>query len=115
MNNQNLETLELDYFSNDLEKYYVIDMAGLALWSDGIVEKDEAYFLHTLATIMRIPDSFVEESIQSTDAFISKYKKDIPYFNYSNPVKHFYDQTTQLVVTLIHRNKKRLCCECSES
>ena len=115
VNNQNLETLELDYFSNDLEKYYVIDMAGLALWSDGIVEKDEAYFLHTLATIMRIPDSFVEESIQSTDAFISKYKKDIPYFNYSNPVKHFYDQTTQLVVTLIHRNKKRLSKEISES
>jgi LETM1-like protein len=115
VNNQNLETLELDYFSNDLEKYYLIDMAGLALWSDGLVEKDEAYFLHTLASIMAISDVFVEESIQSTDAFISKYKKDIPYFNYSNPVKHFYDQTTQLVVTLIHRNKKRLSKEISQS
>lgn len=115
VNNQNLETLELDYFSNDLEKYYLIDMAGLALWSDGKVEKDEAYFLHTLASIMRIPDSFVEESIQSTDDFISKYKKNIPYFNYSNPVKHFYDQTTQLVVTLINRNKKRLSKEISQS
>ena len=115
VNNQNLETLELDYFSNDLEKYYLIDMAGLALWSDGKVEKDEAYFLHTLASIMRIPDSFVEESIQSTYDFISKYKKNIPYFNYSNPVKHFYDQTTQLVVTLINRNKKRLSKEISQS
>ncbi len=115
VNNQNLETLELDYFSNDLEKYYLIDMAGLALWSDGKVEKDEAYFLHTLASIMKISDSFVEESIQSTDAFISKYKKNIPYFNYSNPVKHFYDQTTQLVVTLIQRNKKRLSKEISQS
>ena len=90
-------------------------MAGLALWSDGKVEKDEAYFLHTLASIMKISDSFVEESIQSTDDFISKYKKNIPYFNYSNPVKHFYDQTTQLVVTLINRNKKRLSKEISQS
>ena len=44
-----------------------------------------------------------------------KYKKEIPYFNYSNPVKHFYDQTTQNVEVLITRNKKRLYKELSES
>lgn len=115
VNIQNPETLQLEYFTTDLEKYYIIDMAGLALWSDGIVEKDEAYFLHTLADTMGIPDGFVTESITRTDAFISKYKKEIPYFNYSNPVKHFYDQTTQLVITLITRNKKRLAKEISES
>jgi len=115
INNHNLETLGLDYFANDLEKYYLIDIAGLALWSDGVVEKDEAYFLHTLAEIIAVPDTFVIESIQSTNAFITKHKKDIPYFNYSNPVKHFYDQTTQLVITLINRNKKRLSKEISQS
>lgn len=115
VNIQNLETLQLDYFSNELEKYYIIDMAGLAMWSDGIVEKDEAYFLHTLAGIMSVSDGFVEKSIVSTNHFIIKYKKEIPYFNYSNPVKHFYDQTTQLVITLISRNKKRLVKEISES
>jgi hypothetical protein len=115
VNIQNLENLELDYFSTILEKQYLVDMAGLALWSDGIVEKDEAYFLHALAKIMDVSEVFVEESIASTDAFITKYKKEIPYFNYSNPVKHFYDQTTQLVVTLINRNKKRLGKEISES
>lgn len=115
INNQNLETLELNYFTNKLEKYYLIDMAGLALWSDGVIEKDEAYFLHTLAANMSIADSFVVDSIQATDAFITKYKHTIPYFNYSNPVKHFYDQTTQLVITLINRNKKRLVKEISQS
>jgi hypothetical protein len=115
VNIQNLENLGLDYFSNSLEKQYLVDMAGLALWSDGIVEKDEAYFLHTLAKIMEVSEDFVEESMASTDAFITKYKKEIPYFNYSNPVKHFYDQTTQLVLTLINRNKKRLVKEISES
>ena len=30
-------------------------------------------------------------------------------------MKHFYDQTTQLVVTLIKRNQKRLSKEISES
>ena len=115
ISNQNLDTLELDYFTDNLEKYYLIDIAGLALWSDGVVEKDEAYFLHTLAENMAVEDTFVADSIQATNAFISKHKKDIPYFNYSNPVKHFYDQTTQLVVTLINRNKKRLSKEISQS
>jgi hypothetical protein len=115
ISNQNLETLELDYFANNLEKYYLIDIAGLALWSDGVVEKDEAYFLHTLAATMAVQDTFVVDSMQATDAFITKHKKEIPYFNYSNPVKHFYDQTTQLVITLINRNKKRLSKEISQS
>jgi hypothetical protein len=113
--NQNLETFELDYFKNDLEKYYLLDMAGLALWSDGVVENEEAYFLYTLAKIMAVSDDFVDLSITSTNEFITKHKQNIPYFNYSNPAKHFYDQTTQLVVTLINRNKKRLSKEISQS
>lgn len=112
---QSLETLHLDYFTNELEKYYLIDIAGMALWSDGKVENDERYFLHSLAEIVSVPDSFVDESINSTNEFITKHKKEIPYFNYSNPVKHFYDQTTQSVVTLIGRNKNRLIKEIVQS
>jgi len=115
VNIQNIETLELDYFESPLEKYYLLDMAGLALWSDGIVEKNEAYFLHVLARDMQVSEAFVSDSIVATHDFITKHRKEIPYFNYSNPVKHFYDQTTQLVVTLIYRNKKRLIKEISES
>ena len=112
---QSLETLQLDYFTNELEQYYLIDIAGMALWSDGKIENNEAYFLHSLAEIVSVSDDFVKQSIDSTDAFITKHKKEIPYFNYSNPVKHFYDQTTQSVVTLISRNKNRLIKEIVQS
>jgi hypothetical protein len=112
---QSLETLQLDYFTNELEKYYLIDIAGMALWSDGIIENNEAYFLHSLAETLLISDDFVNQSINSTNEFINKHKKDIPYFNYSNPVKHFYDQTTQSVVTLVSRNKSRLIKEIVQS
>ena len=112
---QSLETLQLDYFTNELERYYLIDIAGMALWSDGKIENNEAYFLHSLAEIVSVSDDFVNQSINSTDAFITKHKKEIPYFNYSNPVKHFYDQTTQSVVTLISRNKNRLIKEIVQS
>ncbi|OCB75510.1 LETM1-related biofilm-associated protein [Flavobacterium crassostreae] len=112
---QNLEELHLDYFGSVLEKYYLIDMAGMALWSDGKIENEEVYFLHKLAELLAVPDPFVSNSIESTDAFITKHKNEIPYFNYSNPVKHFYDQTTQSVITLITRNKNRLYKEIVQS
>ncbi|TDE28756.1 MULTISPECIES: LETM1-related biofilm-associated protein [Flavobacterium] len=112
---QSLETLQLDYFTNELEQYYLIDIAGMALWSDGKIENNESYFLHSLAETLSVSDDFVNQSIDSTDAFITKHKKEIPYFNYSNPVKHFYDQTTQSVVTLISRNKNRLIKEIEQS
>lgn len=115
VNIQNLEELKLDYFSYELEKQYLIDMTGMALWSDGIIEKNEAYFLHKLAELMSVSDDFVTESIEKTNEFITKHKKEIPYFNYSNPVKHFYDQTTQIVVTLVKRNKNRLIKEIIQS
>jgi hypothetical protein len=112
---QNLEELKLDYFTNELEKKYLIDLAGMALWSDGVIEKNEAYFLYKLAESIAISDDFVTESIIKTDAFITTNKANIPYFNYSNPVKKFYDQTTQNVVKLIIRNNKRLAKEISQS
>lgn len=115
VNIKNLEDLKLDYFTNELEKNYLIDMAGMALWSDGIIENNEAYFLHKLAELTAVPDDFVTESIEKTNEFIVRYKNEIPYFKYSNPVKHFYDQTTQTVVTLIGRNKNRLVKEIVQS
>ena len=110
-----LETLQLEYFNNKLEHYYLIDMAGMALWSDGVVENEEAYFLYSLGSMMRVSDEFVTHSIDTTNAFITTHKKKIPYFNYSNPVKHFYDQMTHTVVKLIIRNKNRLVKEIVQS
>ena len=112
---KNLEELKLDYFTLDLEKYYLIDLAGMALWSDEKIEKNEAFFLYHLAEIMSVSDQFVDDSILKTNEFITKYKLEIPYFQYSNPVKHFFDHTTQNVEVLLSRNKNRLFKEISES
>ncbi len=52
--NFGVDELNLDYFTNALEKQYLVDMAGMALWSDGIIEKNEAYFLYKLAELTQI-------------------------------------------------------------
>lgn len=113
--NKVLESLDFENLSTDLEKYYVLNLAGLTLWNDAVIENEELYFLHKLAEKIGISDDFVNESVKDTDAFITKYKSEIQYFHYSNPVKHFYDQTTTGVQVLITRNKKRLTKEISES
>ncbi|MEO8235317.1 MAG: LETM1-related biofilm-associated protein [Flavobacterium sp.] len=110
-----IENLDLSYFNNDYEKYYLIDMAGMAMWNDGKIENSERNFLFQLAKKLAISDSFVEKSILDMNLFLTKNKAKIPYFNFSNPVKHFYDQTTQNVHTLISRNKNRLILEISQS
>ncbi|WP_396169328.1 LETM1-related biofilm-associated protein [Flavobacterium sp.] len=115
VNVQNLEQLPLEYFKDDLEKFYLLDLAGLTLWNDGVIENEESYFLHKIAKELDLSDAFVSDSIDDITKFIINYKSEIQYFNHSNPVKHFYDQTTSGVQLLIKRNKKRLTKEILES
>jgi hypothetical protein len=110
-----IEDLDLSYLTNDLEKFYMVDLAGISLWSDEKVENEERYFLYKLGEKLVVKDLFITESIVFINNFIVKYKNEIPYFNNSNPVKNFYDQTTDNVVVLINRNKKRFVKELSQS
>jgi hypothetical protein len=110
-----LGAIAFDYFTDPLAQYYLLDMAGLALWSDSQLDNEERFFLFQVAHELQLDDVFVESCIADTSYFIAQYKSEIPYFNYSNPVKHFYDHSTQLVTTLIQRNKKRLAKEIAES
>lgn len=113
--NQNIEALPLEYFEAELEKYYLLDMAVLSSWEDQKIEKTEMSFLSELSKILSVPDDFTKESVQETNKFILKYRGEIPYFNYSNAVKHFYDHMIEKVALLIFRNKKRLVKELSNN
>lgn len=110
-----IDDLDLTYLSNDLEKFYMIDLAGISLWSDEKVENEERYFLYKLGDKLVVDESFITESIHFINDFIVKHKNEIPYFNNSNPVKNFYDHTTESVQILINRNRNRLIKEVSQS
>lgn len=110
-----IDELDLSYLSNDLEKFYVIDLAGISLWSDAKVENEERYFMFRLGDKLNVREAFIIDTINFINSFIIAYKGEIPYFNNSNPVKNFYDHTTESVQILISRNKNRLVKELSES
>lgn len=115
ISNLALDNIDLGYLENVLEKYYVLDLAGISLWSDEKVENEERYFLYSLGEKLHIKKDKVLSSIEFVNQFINKHKHKIPYFTFSNPVKHFYEQTSENVALLIERNKKRLVKEISQS
>lgn len=110
-----LTALNLNFLQTDLEKYYVMDLAGMAIWSDEKMENNEVAFLYDLGSILKLEHFYIVECLTVIDIFIKSHRDEIPYFNYSNPIKHFYDQATQSVIMLIKRNKKRLQKELTES
>ena len=113
--NDDFEALQLDYFTSDFEKFYLIDIAAIAMSGDNVIENQEQSFLSNIAQTMKVDQQFVVQSIVDSNSFIESHRKQIAYLHYSNPVKHFYDHMSQSVVVLITRNKNRLIKEIRNS
>jgi hypothetical protein len=93
----------------------LLDIAQMALWSDQELEERERTYLSSISTDLQLNQDLLRKSIETMDDFITKFKDEIPFFNYSNPIKHFYDQANKNVTKLIIRNKDRLTKEIKES
>ena len=115
INNGNTSMPDFSFIESAMGKNYLLDMAGMAVWSDGIEEQTETDFLYKLAGLLGISHDMAEESIESFNSFITSHKKEIAYFRYSNPVKHFYGNAVHTVTLLIKRNKNRLIKEISNN
>lgn len=112
---QNLESLKLEYFNYDLEKFYMLDLAAMSLWSDGVLESEESKFYYRLSDKLDVSALVANKGMKATRAFITAHQHDISYLNHSNAAKNLYDNITQSVIVLITRNKKRLLKEISHS
>lgn len=108
-------SLKLHKHTELLERLYLLDIAQMALWSDQELEASEIVFLRKLSSDLQLNDDLLQKSIENMNHFIKEYKDKIPFFNYSNPIKHFYDQANKNVTKLIIRNKDRLTKEIKES
>lgn len=107
--------LVIDPFLMTSEKLYLMDIACMAIWSDQMAEAKEHIFIMELGQKLRLSNNEITEALQAVERFIQNHQDEIPYFNSSNPVKNFYDQTSLQVITLVTRNKKRIVKELVES
>lgn len=110
-----LEYIDFSLFKDNLEKYFILDLATLAVWSDLQLETSEKKFLNALCIQMEINPNESEKSLSTLKIFVEKNKTSINLFQYTHPVKQFYKQSSKLVQLLILRNKNRLAKELLQS
>lgn len=103
------------YITTQEEKYYMLDLACMATWSDQKIDVGEQHFLEKLGTDLGLSISRIHQSIKTVNHFYSKHKDNIALFNSKNAVKNFYDNSSSLVNKLIIRNSKRLYQELKDS
>jgi hypothetical protein len=98
-----------------LEKYYLIDMACMAFWSDKIIDLDEQKKLIRLGNDLQVSQKIISKSIDDINAFYTLNKDKIAILSSNNMIQSFYKNSSKMVSKLIKRNSKRLLNELRES
>ncbi|MEM6515808.1 MAG: LETM1-related biofilm-associated protein [Bacteroidota bacterium] len=106
---------DITYNIGPNEKKYLIDLMCLAIWDDEVLEKSEFQFLKNLAARLELPNSEINDSLIDVSRFRKKNRKTIMFFQQSNPISNFFENSSQLVNKLIRRNSKRLVKELQQS
>jgi hypothetical protein len=117
-NSNKIFTLEgIQYLTQKdrLEKRYLLDLCTLAVNDDHEIDPSEYQFLQQLCVVLQFPEEELVQSLKDLKNFSEKYSHKIQLFEYSNPVNHFYKQSSKTVKKLILRNKDRLAKELEES
>lgn len=100
---------------NEILKKQLFNLGLLAIYDDKEVDGSEFTFLTHLAEELNINEVDVSENIFNLQQFRDDYGKQIRLFTHSNPVKHFYIETTRSVKVLILKNADRIVKELAES
>lgn len=101
--------------SGDEEKYYILDLACMATWSDQTIDVEEQYFLEQLGKDLNLSITRTQQSIKAVNTFYSKNMSNIALLSSKNVVKSFYDNSSKMVKKLITRNSKRIYKELKDS
>ncbi len=91
-----------------LEKYYLLDLACMATWSDRTIDDSEQHFLTQLGNDLILQPALIKKSIATVNAFYTLNKDNIALLSSKNIVQSFYNNSSKMVGKLISRNSKRL-------
>lgn len=113
--NINLTELDLSNIKTYYGKAYIYDIALMVLWNDEKIDKKEFKYIINLQEKTHISKEFTKRSLETMTNFIEKHREEIPYFQFSHPLKKLYKNTNNSVAILIKRNKKSLIKELSNN
>lgn len=106
---------DIDNLDQPIEKRYVLDVCALAVGNDQEIDSSEMQFIKEVCAVLAISETQQTDALQAIVSFIEFNHEDISYLQYSNPIQHFYNQTSRTVSTLVLRNKKRFIKEIAQS
>ena len=101
--------------NTELEKYYILDLACMATWSDQMIDVKEQHFLEKLGKDLELNMSKTHQSIATVNHFYTVNKDNIALLSSKNIVQSFYNNSSKMVNKLITRNSKRLYRELKDS
>lgn len=101
-----LETLDLSNIITLYGKNYIADIALMVLWNDEKIDKKEFKFIIKLNNKLELSKVVTKNSLQFMIRFINNHKAEIPYFQFTHPLKKLYKNTNKTIALLIKRNKK---------
>lgn len=101
--------------NTELEKFYVLDLACMATWSDQMIDNEEELFLEKLGQDLELSISTTHRSIKTVNHFYTVNKNHIAVLSSKNIVQSFYNNSSKMVNKLITRNSKRLYQELKDS
>lgn len=101
--------------TTDLEKYYILDLACMATWSDQTIDIEEQHFLEKLGNDLTLSIAKTLQSIKAVNHFYTVNKDNIALLSSKNIVQSFYNNSSKMVNKLITRNSKRLYQELKDS
>lgn len=99
----------------NLEKYYILDLACMATWSDKTIDKKEQQFLLQLSTDLQVDTQHIKQSMKTVNAFYHVHRNQIALLSSNNMAQSFYNNSSKMVKKLIIRNSKRLYQELKDS
>ncbi|MCK7591643.1 LETM1-related biofilm-associated protein [Subsaxibacter sp. CAU 1640] len=105
----------IKYIQNPLEKYYALDIACMASWTDKEIDHKELEFLNQLGNDLELKEEVILHAINDINIFYISNKDQIPLLTKKNLAQSFYDNSSKMVIKLINRNSKRLLKELRES
>lgn len=108
---KSLDEIDFDFFITYFGKNYILDISNMVMWRDEILEENEKLFIKKIGTKLKLTNENITQSTNAIETFINKHKNEIPYFQFSHPVKKFYKHTSASISLLLERNKKLLSKE----
>jgi hypothetical protein len=97
------------------ERWYLLDTALMVVSTDFNISKEERYYLETLATHLQIDAKMIDTGLTDLETFFNRNEETIHFLNEEGWFKSVYSNSTNMVISLLKRNKKRLLLELSES